>query len=158
MISAVMNYPHSEKIVMMGMSCAGKTTFAKLLEHEYVCFDQHFPWHDIETLGLSTTAALEAIRQYCNSCSDFVLDGWHLGDRDCQMMPEACIYVVYAPYERIIAQYRVPVDHPEQHRHMYQKWYSIKYPSPCRYWLNDGYFIEQTEEDFRAIISSERSQ
>jgi len=72
--------------------------------------------------------------------------------------PGAVVYVVYAPYDQIIDQYRVPVRDREEHRHMFHKWYhEINYPSlKSRYFLNKGQFVEISEDDY--LTSLERSQ
>ncbi len=143
---------HSDKIVMWGMSCVGKTTFAKRLSHDYLCFDAMFPWHDIETLGLSIDVSLDAIRQECERHERFVLDGWHLADPLVEHCPRATIYVVYAPYEQIISQYRVPVDSADQHYCMFKQWYDIGFPA--RYFLNRGEFVETTREEFLTLTGT----
>ena len=142
------------------MSCAGKTTFAKTLQdHHYYCFDYLFQWHLIETLGLSISENFKHIQKYCVQ-PKFVLDGWHLADKTgVYLPPNSSVYVVWAPYENIISQYRVKVTDPEEHRNMYKKWYfDIDYDAlpKVRYFSNFSYFEEITKEDF--IISSKRNQ
>jgi len=141
---------HSERIVIWGMSCVGKTTFAQQIDRPYLCFDALFPWHEIETFGLSVSAAMTYVGMVMASHEQFVLDGWHLSDQEGGEFPSnTTSYVLYAPYERIVGQYRAPVDDPEQHRVMFEKWYSIKHPSPTRYFVNDGSFVETSEDEFR---------
>lgn len=153
--------PLDRRIVVFGQSCVGKTTFARqLTTHRYCHFDWLFPWHLIETFGLSTSAALEHVRNNC-SRSPFVLDGWHLADKEGEYLPEgSCVYVVYAPYEQIISQYRIPVTDPEEFRMMYDKWYRTvpyeKLPG-TRYFLNAGEFVETSRESFLSSLP-ERSQ
>ena len=144
---------HSDRIVIYGMSCVGKTTFAQTItSHNYICFDALFPWHMMETFGLSFSHAMEFVKKKCDF-EKFVLDGWHLGDKQGCYLPEnTTVYVLIIPYEKIIEQYRVPVDDPEQHRCMFRQWYSIKYPSPTRYFtVGDGY-LEISENDFFTLI------
>lgn len=133
-----------DKIVVFGMSCVGKTTFAKqLTSHHYYCFDALFHWRDIEVFGLSVSANLAEIRDYCQG--KFVLDGWVLADQEGQFLPpQAKVYVIYASYEQIISQYRVKVDDPKDHRQMFHKWYGIDYTKlpGTRYFRNDGEFVE----------------
>lgn len=141
---------HSDRIVIYGMSCVGKTTFAKQINRPYICFDALFPWHMMETLGLPFDAAMQQVKDECESNTRFVLDGWHLGDQEGRYLPQdATVYVLISPYDKIIEQYRVSVDDPNQHRSMFKQWYSIKYPSPTRYFTaSDGSFVEITNFDF----------
>lgn len=140
---------HSKRIVIFGMSCVGKTTFAQDIPRRYLCFDALFPWHSMETLGLPFGAAMERVKSECECLSEFVLDGWHLGDEGCWYFPSGTTaYVLISPYYKIIEQYRVSVDDPNQHLGMFKNWYSIKYPSPTRYFVNDGSFVEISEKEF----------
>lgn len=149
----------NDKLVIMGMSCVGKTEYASTLkEHEYLCFDALFPWNDIETLGLSTEEGLRHVRESCAS-PKFVLDGWHLSDPEGLLMPrDATVCVVYAPYDQIISQYRVPVEDHDQHRTMFRKWYhEIKYPSfqSCCYIFNTGIeFEEKDNSHFQSFLET----
>lgn len=149
-----------DKIVVFGMSCSGKTTFSKTLEdHFYYCFDAMFRWELVETLGVSIEANFKKIQQTCTA-DKFVLDGWHLADKECRFLPEgARVYVVYAPYDQIIEQYRVDVWSHEQHRPMYHRWYKeIDYEKlNARYWkcLGDSLFVEMPVELFLQDIVNE---
>ncbi len=150
-------------LVIMGMSCVGKTAFAKtFFLHRYCCFDALFPWHEIETLGLSTDAGLQSVTNFANeSTFPFVIDGWHLSDPEGLLMPDGVgVCVVYAPYDQIISQYRVPVEDHDQHRPMFRKWYhEIKYPSFQKmvFIQNEGHsFVETSLEDF--VIFLEHNQ
>jgi adenylate kinase family enzyme len=153
------NAPPDDRIVVMGMSCSGKTTFASQLEsHHHYCFDELFQWHTVETLGLSTEANLRHVSNFCTA-SQYVLDGWHLSDREGQWLPEATVYVVYAPYRQIIEQYRIPVRRQEEHWPMFKKWYhEIDYPSlKSRYFLNEGQcFAEMSEGEFLTFLEQNR--
>jgi len=144
-----------DKIVVFGQSCSGKTAFAQqLTSHHYYCFDALFHWHSIEALGLSPSANLKELSTICTT-DRYVLDGWHLSDRDGRYIPEgARVYVVYAPYEKIIEQYRVPLISPEEVRPMFHKWYyEIEYPRlHCRYFANEGTFVETTEREFISFL------
>jgi hypothetical protein len=141
-----------DRIVIFGMSCAGKTTFAKqLVNHHYYCFDAMFPWHIIETFGMSIESSLRHINESCVA-HKFVLDGWHLSDSQGLLLPDdSCVYVIYAPYQQIISQYRVAVYDPEEHRPMFKKWYQdidySKFPK-VRYFKNQGSFIETDVTEF----------
>jgi hypothetical protein len=156
-MSIILLKPLDDRIVLWGMSCVGKTTFSQgLNDHQYYCFDAMFQWHLIETLGLSCEANLKHIKQQC-SASRFVLDGWHLSDTNGRNMPSgACAYVIYAPYNYIIKQYRVQVDDPNQHLPMFLKWYNEvdyeKLPG-VRYFRNSGEFVETNKEDFFKLLS-----
>ena len=114
---------HSDKVVIFGMSCVGKTHFAQtLIEHCYYCFDALFDWDAIETMDLSISANLQAVKDACVG-DRYVLDGWHLADKEGLYLPIGCtVYVLFADYERVIRQYRVEVRHPDEHRGMFEKW------------------------------------
>lgn len=145
-----------DKIVLFGMSCVGKTTFAKqLTTHTYYCFDAMFKWHQIEALGLSAEANFKHIQESCDA-ERFVIDGWHLSDKNGKYLPEGSrAYVVYANYDRIIRQYRIAVDDHEQHRHMYEKWYGIDYQAMnARYYLNESEFKETNYDEFRICTTA----
>lgn len=148
--------PH-DRIVVFGMSCAGKTTFAQtLFDHHYYCFDLLFHWHLIETCGLSTDANLEEIRDGCTE-PKYVLDGWHLADAEGRLLPQAVVYVVFADYDRIIDQYRVPVRDRMEHWQMFCRWYQIHYehfPHVC-YVENTGKFEQRTPEYFRQFVAAQ---
>lgn len=152
--------PFDDKVVLFGQSCSGKTTFSKLLkEHNYYCFDELFQWHMVETLGLSTEANLCHVSNFCTA-SRYVLDGWHLADKEGRWLPDASVYVVYATYNQIIEQYRIPVSRQEEHWSMFKKWYhEIDYPSlKSRYFLNEGQghnFVETSEGDFLQFLRDE---
>jgi adenylate kinase family enzyme len=148
-----------DRVVVWGMSCVGKTTFAKqLTDHHYHCFDALFQWHIIEAMGLSTEANLRYISNSCTA-ERYVLDGWHLSDSAGELLPDARVYVVYAPYDRIVEQYRVPVLRKEEHWPMFKKWYfEMDYPSlRSRYFLNEGHhnFAETSEDDFLQFLRDE---
>lgn len=148
--------PLDDRIVLFGQSCVGKTTFAsQLTGHHYYCFDALFQWHLVETFGLSIEANLTHVYQTCDAAR-FVLDGWHLADKQGWFLPpQSKVYVIYAPYERILSQYRVPVTDPEEFRPMFEKWYAgvdyEKLPG-TRYFRNDGEFRETSRQDFTAFL------
>lgn len=148
---------------MYGMSCVGKTYYAQTLRdhdnHEYYCFDAMFNWHAIETMGLSTSANLKSVAKRCVA-SKYVLDGWHLSDREGKYLPKDCmVYVVFAEYPSIIQQYRIEVASPEEHRYMFHKWYNdIPYEkfARVRYWENLGRFIERPAVAYQAFLARNR--
>lgn len=146
--------PHSDRIIVWGMSCVGKTTFAKLIiDHEYFCFDAMFNWHLIETLGLSIETGLKHISGICNTVPKFVLDGWNLADKTGSLFPTGVTaYIVYDDYDSIIRRYRVPVENKTQHLPMFCKWYDIKLSVPVRYFRNGTDFTETTEDEFNLLI------
>lgn len=149
-----------DKIVVFGMSCVGKTTFSKTLtEHTYYCFDYLFQWHCIETFGLSITENFKHIKEQCTA-NKFILDGWHLADSRGQYLPpDSAVYVIWAPYEKIISQYRVKVYEPDEHISMYHKWYiDIDYSifDKVRYFSNLRNFEEISRKEF--LTSLERNQ
>lgn len=138
------------------MSCVGKTTFSKqLIGHHYYCFDAMFQWHVIETLGVSIFSNLELIQKQCCE-SKFILDGWSLSDKDGFYLPkDSCVYVIYAPYDNILNQYRIPVVHHEEFKLMFNKWYhDVDYDKlpGIRYFLNSGKFIETDRAHFLTIV------
>lgn len=150
--------PPDDRIVVMGMSCSGKTTFAAQLQsHQYFCFDALFPWHEIETFGLSISEALSYVSKSCKQ--PFVLDGWHLADREGRHMPcGATVYVVYAPYQQIVDQYRVSVYDRMEYLPMFRKWYyDVDYVAlGARYFNNRGDFAETTGQEFKDFLEHNR--
>ena len=147
---------HSDKIVVFGMSCVGKTTFAKQLkDHVYYCFDALFQWHLIETLGLSSSENLQHIKKSCVA-DKFILDGWHLSDASGKFFPDdVCVYVLYSEYDRIIDQYRVSVTDKNEHKNMFKKWYhEIEYSAfpQVRYFYSDEVFEETSREKFATFL------
>lgn len=145
---------HADKIVIWGMSCAGKTTFARsIVDHQYICFDAMFNWHEIETLGLSISANLLAVKQECEKHDRYVLDGWHLGDCEGLFLPEgATAYVVYASYDTIASRYPEGVV-GEAHLPMFMQWY-YDAPPTARYFLNETDIVETSREEFLTSIDT----
>lgn len=148
---------HSPRVVMFGMSCVGKTTFAKLItSHEYFCFDAMFNWHLVETLGLSIETGLKHVSEICDPVPKFVLDGWHLADKTGSFLPlGTTVYVVYDDYDSIIRRYRVPVENKMQHMPMFCKWYDLDLSVPVRYFKNGTGFAETTAEEFTSLRCSQ---
>jgi len=143
----------NDKIVMYGMSCSGKTTFAKQLSLPYICFDALFQWHLIELLGLSTIENLKYIKKICDEKQSFVLDGWTLADKEGEYFPDNIwVYVVYAEYDRIVNQYRIEVTNRDEFREMYKKWYDIVEFPRIRYFKNSGEFCETSKEEFICLV------
>lgn len=152
---------HCDKVVLWGMSCVGKTTFGQQMnDHRYLCFDALFDWYSIETLGLSTSTSLAGIADIMSKEEKIVLDGWHLGDIEGAYLPgDSTVYVLYADYERVINQYRIDVRHPEEHRHMFKRWYyEVPYERfpRVRYWENLGEFTEREAEEFQDFLEANR--
>ena len=137
---------HSPRVIMFGMSCSGKTTFAKMMtDHHYFCFDALFDWHEIEGLGLSIETALKDVAEMCDPVPKFVLDGWNLADKQGLLFPkDTTAYVVYNTYESIINRYRVPVENPMQHFPMFMKWYDLDLKVPARHFINYNGITEVT--------------
>lgn len=132
------------------MSCVGKTTFAKIIGHPYICFDALFPWYEIELFEASTSASLKYVRDSCVG-EKFVLDGWHLSDIKCQYLPiESTVYCLYADYDFIIRQYRISVCEYEEFRMMFGRWYNKQCVNlqNVRFWKNTGTFDETNKNDF----------
>lgn len=148
--------PIDDRIICYGMSCVGKTHFAQLLEfHSYLCFDAYFKWHEIETLGLSSHANLKHIVNFMEHFTMCVLDGWHLSDPKGELVEDAVFYVIYAPYEQIVGQYRIPVGHLNEYKEMFRKWYEEPLPERVRYIRNTGSeFVETTVEDYLGLAST----
>lgn len=150
--------PPDNRIVVMGMSCSGKTTFATQLQnHQYFCFDALFPWHEIETFGLSISEALSHVSESCQP--PFVLDGWHLADREGRHLScGTSVYVVYAPYQQIVDQYRVPVYDRMEYLPMFRKWYyDVDYVAlGARYFCNRVDFVETTGQEFKDFLERNR--
>lgn len=139
---------HCPRIAMFGMSCVGKTTFAKMIDRPYFCFDAMFNWHLIETLGLSISHNLRHIQTVCDASEQFVLDGWHLSDKKCELLPpNTTVYVLYDDYGAIIDRYRVPVMNRMEHHCMFKKWYDIDITRPIRY-FRMGNITETSKSEF----------
>tara|TARA_Y100000034_G_scaffold42710_2_gene52287 strand:- start:9676 stop:10161 length:486 start_codon:yes stop_codon:yes gene_type:complete len=113
------------KIVVFGMSCVGKTTYAKSLNIPYLCFDYLFPWPLVESFPeLSIEKALAHVVEQCEKEENYVLDGWHLSDIEGNTLPKGCeIHVLYDHHQNIIDRYRNSVVASDEHREMYRKWY-----------------------------------
>jgi hypothetical protein len=144
---------HDNKIVMYGMSSVGKTYFAgKLVDHDYYSFEAMFDRHGIETMGLSTSANLRTIANRCKGYR-YVLDGWHLYDKNGAYLPkDSVVYVVFADYHKIIQQYPTPTDH----LFLFKKWYTpLKFPR-VRYWENAGRFIERSPAAYQAFLERQK--
>ena len=151
--------PTDESIIVFGMSCSGKTTFAaQLYSHKYLCFDALFPWHLIETFGLSISETLRDVVKNC--VPPFVLDGWHLADKTGMFLPKkAKVYLIYAPYEQIINQYRAPVFDRSDYLPMFYKWYyEVDYFAlPTRFFWNQGVdFVETGAKEFKDFLAHNR--
>jgi hypothetical protein len=132
--------PLDSRILLWGMSCVGKTTFASLLtDYTYYNFDSLFHWHLIEGLNLSIDNNISYIKNYCIS-EKYIIDGWSLyGD-----IPDIPIYVIYANYDRIIDQYRIEVSNRDEFRPMFHKWYGKLPNGNLRFFENIGHiFIER---------------
>jgi len=114
-----------KKVVVFGMSCVGKTTYAKSLGLPYFCFDYLFPWDLIETFPeITIDKALKNVIFQCEKENSYVLDGWHLADLEGNFIPEDCeIHILYDSHKNIIDRYRTPVISSDQHFSMYKKWY-----------------------------------
>lgn len=152
--------PLDNKIVLMGMSCVGKTTFAKQLkDHHYYCFDAMFHWRVIETFGLPVDDNLEEISKSCIA-GKYVLDGWTLADSIGQFVPkDSRVYVIYAPYDQVIDQYRIPYSSRDEFRKMYSNWYGLNYKAlEARYFRNEGLFVERGFDNFNQCVSLGRNQ
>lgn len=142
-----------DQIVVFGISCAGKSTFAKtLVDHEYISFDALFPWHQIETFGMSITAALDHVAKSCSG--RFVLDGWHTADLKGEHLPQCTVCLVYTEYDRVLEQYPRQVLYHQEFIPMYRKWYSYDNPE-ARYFYNQGDFIETDLQTYRDFITCE---
>lgn len=139
------------------MSCVGKTTFAKTIEHPYICFDALFPWYDIELFGLSTSGSLKLVRDACKG-NKFVLDGWHLSDPSGKYLPAgATVYCLFADYDFIVNQYRIPVCEYDEFRMMFHRWYNKSCEFlDVRYWKNTGTIDEVSKDDFFIWLDNNR--
>lgn len=146
-----------DRIVVFGQSCSGKTTFAKqLLDHFYYCFDSLFEWHLVEGLGISIDANFQYVNQICQN-PKFVLDGWHLADKEGVFLPKSAkVYVVYCSYEQILRQYRIEIKDRQEYHLMYKRWYQdVDYQAlNARYIRNEKEFKETDYEEFYEVCSS----
>lgn len=146
--------PIDDKIVLLGMSCVGKTKMAEsLLSHKYYCFDALFPWHVLETIGGSIKRSLLDIKP---SETKFVLDGWHNSDLRCKLTPKESVpYLIYADYSFILSNYRVPISGPQAFFNMYQIWYKAEFAKNTRFIKNTGSFSETSKEEFIETINTQ---
>lgn len=152
-------YMHAERIVIFGMSCSGKTTFAKqILSHKYLCFDRLFKWHLIETLNLSITENLLAVRTECEKYDKFVLDGWHLAGMQPNLLPSnSTVYVLYCDYEKVLSNYQLRAGEHSEHWSMFWRWYGQDFsPFNPRYFVNSGSFVETSHECFSSFLEHSR--
>jgi GTPase SAR1 family protein len=148
-----------DKIILYGMSCSGKTTFAQLLKnHKYFCFDAFFHWHEIESLGLSAKNSLQKIVEMLSHEEKYVLDGWHLSDKSLSLIPlDAKVYVIYSDYDSIIKNYRTPIYGPLAFDNMYNEWYWNLEAKISRYIRNEGCFRETSVDEFLKTIIEAKS-
>lgn len=145
--------PLDDKIVLYGMSCSGKTTFATNVKgHRYICFDEFFPWHDIETLGISAKQYLIKIRDMLSD--KCILDGWHLSDKNFNLLSkEIKVYAVYSEYDFIVNNYRGKINGPLAYENMYDLWYTRDLKVD-KYIRNKGNcFIETSFDEYLEIIN-----
>lgn len=157
-IGQMLRQDHSSRVLLWGMSCAGKTTFAQTMtEHAYMCFDALFNWHLIETVCLPIDTQLKHISALCDMHPKFVIDGWHLSDKRCELSPpDTTAYVIYDDYESIIRRYRVPVSTHMEHFHMFKRWYDLELSIPVRFFKNGDIITETDFGQFKLLL--ERNQ
>lgn len=157
MIEALL--PLDPQIVLMGMSCVGKTTFAKSLkDHPVHHFDAQYTYN---LTGLPGVSRVKNWRRIIRNCGDrFVLDNWttedELGRVLYESKPDACIVVLFDTYPSILDRYRVPVVGEDAHFMMYKKMYTempFESYKKVRYFEVDGpIYREHSTEGFRSFI------
>jgi hypothetical protein len=124
------NGPLPPKIVLMGMSCVGKSTFAQILAKDqgyaYHSFDVQYNYKRNTLPGVSKQKQWKTILSYCVE-DQWVLDNWStedfLGTTLYEAQPHACIVVLYDKYVNILERYRVPVRGEDAHKMMFVKMY-----------------------------------
>jgi hypothetical protein len=121
--------PLDDKIVLMGMSCVGKTTLGQKLKSEgrtLYHFDPQYNYKLAGMVGFSPRKNLKKIIQNCPA-DQFVLDNWSTEDKQGALLyeecPEACICVVFDTYPNILARYRCDVKGEDGFYMMYEKMY-----------------------------------
>ncbi len=147
--------PLDDKLVLMGMSCVGKTSMAhELKTHQYYSFDAQFKY-GLKVPGISRKKNWQLILDRCTE-NKFVLDNWStedvLGKTIYHKYPDACICVVFDRYQDILRRYRVPVTGKDAHYKMYEKMYcEIPFEDyqRVRYFRWDqGNYVEYLEKEF----------
>lgn len=152
------------KIVTMGMSCVGKTTWAQSLKssgYSYHSFDHQYAYN---LAGLPEISRVKNWRKIArNCCGDrWVLDNWttedHLGKVLFEEHPDCCLCVLFDSRKNILSRYRVPVSGPDAFEMMYDKMYRYmefeRYPK-ARYIHSDGSsHREVCLKEFREFVES----
>jgi GTPase SAR1 family protein len=118
-----------DQIVLMGMSCVGKTTFASVLKERGYAVSHFDAQYTYNLTGLAGVSRIKNWARIIRGCEGkFVLDNWTTEDKLGQVLyeakPDACIYVLYDLYPNILDRYRVPVTGEDAHFMMYKKMYS----------------------------------
>lgn len=154
--------PLDDKLVLMGMSCVGKTTLASSLVREgYVLhsFDYRYKYHLSGLPGVGKRRQWEKIIGDCVE-PRFVLDNWTTEDRLGGILfdkcPDACLVVLFAGLADILKRYRVPVKGKDAHKTMYDKIYRStpfeEYPKVRFVEVVGGRYLEHTLSGFRERI------
>ena len=171
--------PMDNQIVLMGMSCVGKTHFAYRFKGDYKI--HHFDAEYKYNLNLPGVSKLRNCLNIIGECGDkFILDNWTTEDKVGALLyekkPNACIYVIYDTYRNILDRYRVPIVGEDAHYTMYKKMYTEipfeKYKNTRFFKVekhgfsqkkcdnldkNAYYYYENTVNDFRQFINDNLS-
>lgn len=156
---ATLGDPVPDRVVLMGMSCVGKTTLAARMDRVHHSFDSQYRYGSIGLPGLSSSRQWRRIARGCGE-DRFVLDNWStedtLGEVLYSVLPEACILVLFDRYEDILARYRVPVRGDDRHRMMYDKMYLHtpfdRYRSARYFRADSGVYAERDFASFRREV------
>lgn len=147
------------KIALMGMSCVGKTTYAKTLPNTYISFDDKFAYNLSLHTDYNIAYNLNKITSICGS--NFVLDNWAFYDIDGKIFykafPDGVMYLLYAPYNDILKRYRVKIHGPDAFRMMYTNMYLkkdfTKYQN-IKYIKVDSTYTMTSYEQFKNTVES----
>lgn len=121
--------PLGDKLVLMGMSCVGKTTLASSLAPRGYA---HRSFDAVYTYSLASLSGVSRRRDWAriiSSCTEdrFVLDNWTTedpcGETLYSVCPTACVVVLFDARENVLGRYRAPVTAEDRHRGMYDKMY-----------------------------------
>ncbi len=157
--------PLHDKLVLMGMSCVGKTIFSQKLPRKHHSFDAQYRYRLSGLPGVSKKRQWERIIRGCRE-DRFVLDNWSTEDRLGEVLygecPDACLVVLFDSLSNILERYRVPVTAEDGHASMWTKMYCetpfheyrrVRY---FRVHADRDYYHEHHYGDFRRVIDKMR--
>lgn len=141
--------PLHDKLVLMGMSCVGKSTFAaQLKDHKHHSFDARYRYNLDGLPGISKRKQWERIARGCTE-PRWVLDNWStedlFGETLFSVHPDACVVVLFDSLPNILKRYRVPVTAQDGHLGMWSKMYR---ETPFVMYSRVRFFRVHTERDY----------